>query len=283
MRDSAGFAPASLRLRRPGDMCPARASIPQYWQSRRCCARDPDDRERGRLAATCRTRTRRWLGQRLESLGVRIVLSAAVPDEVEAIADFVQRERDRVDHLLVTGGLGGTPDDLTREAVAAAFSVGQREVPAARRRAAGALPSPSRLRRAVGAASGRQPAALEPARRGARLRDRERLGLARAPVRDGGDVRPLCRRAARRPADRVVAPRVPDTRERDRPPARRRDRALAAGADRLLPAIPARRPRGRDRAQVGKRGEARRGSRLARARPRRRDGSSTFAVSRRKT
>jgi molybdopterin-biosynthesis enzyme MoeA-like protein len=29
----------------------------------------------------------------------------------------------------VTGGLGGTPDDLTREAMAAAFAVGQEEVP----------------------------------------------------------------------------------------------------------------------------------------------------------
>ncbi len=34
-----------------------------------------------------------------------------------------------VDFLLVTGGLGGTPDDLTREAIAAAFGVEQRELP----------------------------------------------------------------------------------------------------------------------------------------------------------
>jgi molybdenum cofactor synthesis domain-containing protein len=70
-----------------------------------------------------------WLAQRLEALGVRIVLAAAVPDEIEAIAEFVRRERDRVDHLVVTGGLGGTPDDITREAISAAFAVGQVEVP----------------------------------------------------------------------------------------------------------------------------------------------------------
>ena len=70
-----------------------------------------------------------WLAQRLESLGVRVVLAAAVPDESAAIGDFIRRERVRVDHLVVTGGLGGTPDDITREAVAAAFEVGQREVP----------------------------------------------------------------------------------------------------------------------------------------------------------
>jgi molybdenum cofactor synthesis domain-containing protein len=70
-----------------------------------------------------------WLAQRLEALGVRVVLAAAVPDELEAIGDFVRRERVRVDMLLVTGGLGGTPDDITREALAAAFEVRQEEVP----------------------------------------------------------------------------------------------------------------------------------------------------------
>jgi molybdenum cofactor synthesis domain-containing protein len=69
-----------------------------------------------------------WLAQRLESLGVRTVLVASVPDEVDAIAGFIRRERDTVDHLVVTGGLGGTPDDITREAIAAAFEVKQAEV-----------------------------------------------------------------------------------------------------------------------------------------------------------
>jgi molybdopterin-biosynthesis enzyme MoeA-like protein len=57
------------------------------------------------------------------------VLTAAVPDEIAAIAEFVRRERVGVDRLLVTGGLGGTPDDLTREALAAAFGVPQQDVP----------------------------------------------------------------------------------------------------------------------------------------------------------
>jgi len=70
-----------------------------------------------------------WLSQRLESLGVKVLVAAAVRDEIEAIADFINRERVRVDHVIVTGGLGGTPDDLTREALAAAFGVGQLEVP----------------------------------------------------------------------------------------------------------------------------------------------------------
>jgi molybdenum cofactor synthesis domain-containing protein len=69
-----------------------------------------------------------WLAQRLESLGVRVVLSAAVPDEIDAIADFLRRERERVGFVIVTGGLGGTPDDITREALAATFGVRQEEV-----------------------------------------------------------------------------------------------------------------------------------------------------------
>jgi nicotinamide-nucleotide amidase len=70
-----------------------------------------------------------WLAQRLESLGVRVVLSASVPDELDRIVSFVRREGPLVEHLLVTGGLGGTPDDITREAIAAAFGVPQALVP----------------------------------------------------------------------------------------------------------------------------------------------------------
>jgi molybdenum cofactor synthesis domain-containing protein len=70
-----------------------------------------------------------WLAQRLEALGVRIVLTASVPDEIDAISEFIRREHERVDHLVVTGGLGGTPDDITREALAASFGVKQAEVP----------------------------------------------------------------------------------------------------------------------------------------------------------
>jgi len=70
-----------------------------------------------------------WLAHRLESLGVKVAISAAVPDEAERIVDFVRREGARVDHLIVTGGLGGTPDDITRESLAIAFDAPQEEVP----------------------------------------------------------------------------------------------------------------------------------------------------------
>jgi len=70
-----------------------------------------------------------WLAKRLAPLGVAVRMIAALPDEIEAIAEFVRSEAPRVDFLLVTGGLGGTLDDLTREALAHAFGVEQQEVP----------------------------------------------------------------------------------------------------------------------------------------------------------
>lgn len=70
-----------------------------------------------------------WLAHRLERLGASVTIMAAVPDEIDAVARFIRREAPEADFLLVTGGLGGTPDDLTREAVAAAFGVGQESVP----------------------------------------------------------------------------------------------------------------------------------------------------------
>jgi molybdenum cofactor synthesis domain-containing protein len=70
-----------------------------------------------------------WLARRLAPLGVAVRLMAALPDEIDTIAEFVRAEAPRVAFFFVTGGLGGTPDDLTREAIAAAFGVEQVEVP----------------------------------------------------------------------------------------------------------------------------------------------------------
>jgi molybdenum cofactor synthesis domain-containing protein len=70
-----------------------------------------------------------WLARRLAPLGVEVRLTAALPDEIDTVAAFARAEAPRVDFLLVTGGLGGTPDDLTREAMAAAFGMPQEEVP----------------------------------------------------------------------------------------------------------------------------------------------------------
>jgi molybdenum cofactor synthesis domain-containing protein len=70
-----------------------------------------------------------WLARRLETLGVTVRLIAAVPDELEAIVALLRTVSATVDAVVVTGGLGGTPDDITREALAETFNVGQEEVP----------------------------------------------------------------------------------------------------------------------------------------------------------
>jgi nicotinamide-nucleotide amidase len=70
-----------------------------------------------------------WLAHELEELGVVVTLMASLPDEIDRVAEFVRTESVRADIVLVTGGLGGTPDDLTREAIAHAFELEQEEVP----------------------------------------------------------------------------------------------------------------------------------------------------------
>jgi nicotinamide-nucleotide amidase len=64
-----------------------------------------------------------WLARRLAALGVAVKLMAAVRDDVGEIGAFLRVEAPRTDFVFVTGGLGGTPDDLTREGVAGAFGV----------------------------------------------------------------------------------------------------------------------------------------------------------------
>lgn len=70
-----------------------------------------------------------WLAARLEELGIDVLLIAALPDEEERVAAFVRVQAADADVVLVTGGLGGTPDDVTRESIAAAFGVPQVEQP----------------------------------------------------------------------------------------------------------------------------------------------------------
>ena len=64
-----------------------------------------------------------WLAARLEELGFDVILIAAIPDEEQRVARFVREQAEELDVVVVTGGLGGTPDDLTREAIGAAFGV----------------------------------------------------------------------------------------------------------------------------------------------------------------
>lgn len=62
-----------------------------------------------------------WLGSELRDCGVTVERMTVVPDRVADIARVVNEYRAEYDAVVVTGGLGPTHDDVTMEAVAAAF------------------------------------------------------------------------------------------------------------------------------------------------------------------
>jgi nicotinamide-nucleotide amidase len=64
-----------------------------------------------------------WLGQRLAEAGVDVAHSTVVGDNIERIADVLRLGLSRADAVVVTGGIGPTQDDLTREALAAVAGV----------------------------------------------------------------------------------------------------------------------------------------------------------------
>lgn len=63
-----------------------------------------------------------WFGRELFKLGLRVERQTTVPDG-EAIREALDEALDRADVLLVTGGLGPTSDDLTREITAEALGL----------------------------------------------------------------------------------------------------------------------------------------------------------------
>jgi nicotinamide-nucleotide amidase len=67
----------------------------------------------------------RDLARALKGLGIAVSRHLSVPDEEPVIAQAVREAMDRAEVVVVTGGLGPTPDDRTRDGVALAFGVGR--------------------------------------------------------------------------------------------------------------------------------------------------------------
>jgi len=59
-----------------------------------------------------------YLGSRLAALGAEIVRATTVPDSAEAVRDAIERALEAADLVVVTGGLGPTADDRTKEVAA---------------------------------------------------------------------------------------------------------------------------------------------------------------------
>jgi nicotinamide-nucleotide amidase len=63
----------------------------------------------------------RWLAEQLAALGIAHQRQSVVGDNRRRLMAAVQEAAGRCRVLITTGGLGPTPDDLTTEAIAAAF------------------------------------------------------------------------------------------------------------------------------------------------------------------
>lgn len=70
----------------------------------------------GKLNTNCS-----YIGERMSALGLDLTWVTSVPDRLEVMEDAVRRAVERSRIVLITGGLGPTFDDITREAVAAAL------------------------------------------------------------------------------------------------------------------------------------------------------------------
>ena len=70
-----------------------------------------------------------YLAKELFARGAHLREVAVVPDDLETIAGKVREFSSRFDLVITTGGIGPTHDDITFEAVAAAFGLGLEEHP----------------------------------------------------------------------------------------------------------------------------------------------------------
>jgi nicotinamide-nucleotide amidase len=114
-----------------------------------------------------------FLARDLSELGFEVVAIRAAGDDLTLLTEAVRQSLQSADLLLLTGGLGPTEDDLTRDAVAQAFgeemtvdprlveeierrfeNLGRRYVPASNRRQAQLIPSASSLPNPNGTAPG---------------------------------------------------------------------------------------------------------------------------------
>jgi nicotinamide-nucleotide amidase len=62
-----------------------------------------------------------WISERLAEIGVGVHHHQAVGDNVPRIVDAIRLARSRADVVILTGGLGPTQDDVTRESISEAL------------------------------------------------------------------------------------------------------------------------------------------------------------------
>ena len=188
-----------------------------------------------------------FIAERLSAIGIELRSKSVVGDNRDLIADLCRQALSRVDLVVMTGGLGPTDDDLTRDAVAAAVGLPLIEhqgiveqiaarfarrtcrCPAINRRQAHVLEGAVVLANPNGTAPGQYP----------RTRREGHRAAAWSAARTAADAEPALRGIARRAGG--ARAHLPDQSVRHRPRgvARRRGRpaalfsmAVRSGADR---------------------------------------------------
>src|SRR5215216_6217798 len=63
-----------------------------------------------------------WLSQQLAAVGCDVLAHATVGDDQNAIQQAIEQSAAHCDVLIISGGIGPTADDLTRQALAAAMN-----------------------------------------------------------------------------------------------------------------------------------------------------------------
>lgn len=66
----------------------------------------------------------RWISERLATIGADVSFHQTVGDNLERIVRTLRHAASRADVVIVTGGLGPTQDDITRDGIAALLGVG---------------------------------------------------------------------------------------------------------------------------------------------------------------
>lgn len=65
-----------------------------------------------------------YIGQKLNTIGIRVYQRIAVGDVAEQITEGLQRAASQSQVVIITGGLGPTKDDITKKTIAEYFGVG---------------------------------------------------------------------------------------------------------------------------------------------------------------
>ena len=63
-----------------------------------------------------------WIGKELNKIGVSVYQISSIQDEKQHILNALKEAQQRVDIVIITGGLGPTKDDITKHTIAAYFN-----------------------------------------------------------------------------------------------------------------------------------------------------------------